>query len=512
MSEVANDAREHAHDMTNSHLLVQTFDYHEPATLEEAVTLLADQDGRAAVLAGGTWLLVQMKMEQLAPESLVNVQNLRILNGTTSHGRGLDVGAMTTIWDLRDARAGGPGGLVQADYTALADACAAFGSTQIQLTGTVGGNVCNGSPASDTVPALMVLGAEVVLVGPDGERIVPLEDFLTGPGETAIEPGELLTTVRLPKPAPGAGSAFVKLSRVRADLAKASAAAMIVRDGDEIIDCRLAFGAVGPTVLRAPAAEEVLVGEAFSSDLALAAGRAASEQVSPIDDVRSSAVYRRQVVKALAHDALQVAWERAGHTSPSRPNAVGLGLSPEGEGLTGGSPPLSSEGEGFRPVHLDADAWKTIALTVNGVERRLHVKPNDLLINVLRDRLNLTGTKYGCGIGECGACTVHLDGVPTLSCLTLAVAAEGCEVTTVEGLERPDGELDPLQEAFIENDAFQCGYCTPGMLMMTKRLLAQNPDPDEDEIRDFLKGNRCRCTGFASIVRAVQSCVADSNQ
>jgi aerobic-type carbon monoxide dehydrogenase small subunit (CoxS/CutS family) len=308
----------------------------------------------------------------------------------------------------------------------------------------------------------------------------------------------------------------VKLSRVRADLAKASAAAMIVRDGDEIIDCRLAFGAVGPTVLRAPAAEELLVGAAFSSELALAAGRAASEQVSPIDDVRSSAAYRRQVVEALAHDALQVAWERADHAASSRPNAVGLGLSPEGEGLAGGSSPSSPEGEspsfsyggeGFRPVHLGADERKTITLTVNGVERRLHVGPNDLLINLLRDRLNLTGTKYGCGIGECGACTVHLDGVPTLSCLTLAVAAAGREVTTVEGLEGPDGELDPLQEAFIENDAFQCGYCTPGMLMMTKRLLAQNPDPDEGEIRDFLKGNRCRCTGFASIVRAVRSCV-----
>jgi carbon-monoxide dehydrogenase small subunit len=148
-----------------------------------------------------------------------------------------------------------------------------------------------------------------------------------------------------------------------------------------------------------------------------------------------------------------------------------------------------------------------IDLTVNGVHHRLPVAPNELLLNVLRERLQLIGAKYGCGIGECGACTVHLDGAPTLSCLVLAVAADGSEVLTVEGLAGPDGELDLLQEAFIEHNAFQCGYCTPGMLMMTKGLLAEIPSPTEDDVRDYLKGNRCRCTGFAGIVDAVMQCV-----
>ena len=483
----------HGHDMTNSHLLVQTFDYHEPATLEEAVTLLAEED-QAAVLAGGTFLLVQMKMEQTAPECLVNIGRLPGLTGIEGSDHGLAVGGMTTIWELRNAD------VIGADYTALAEACAAFGSTQIQLTGTLGGNVCNGSPASDTVPALMALGAELVLAGPDGQRTVPLEDFLVGPGDVATEPGELLTMIRLPKTKAGSGSAFVKISRVRADLAKASAAAWMEREGERITACRLAFGAVGPTVLRARSAEEMLVGEAFTPELALAAGEAAMEEVAPIDDVRSTAAYRRRVVRALAHDVLKAAWERAGSGSATQTSAE-----------AGASAEASASGSnGRRPLHVGAEELHTITLTVNGVERRLHVRPNELLINVLRERLELTGTKYGCGIGECGACTVHLDGVPTLSCLTLAVAADGRDVTTVEGLEGPDGELDPLQEAFIENAAFQCGYCTPGMLMMTKRLLAENADPDEDEIRDYLKGNRCRCTGFASILRAVESCVRES--
>jgi carbon-monoxide dehydrogenase medium subunit len=482
--------------MTNSHLLVHGFDYYQPATVGEALALLGEHGDGAQVMAGGTNLIVWMKMEQVAPEVVVNIGGLSSLRGiAVSHG--VEIGALTTIWELHNAL-GGPQALAPAEVAALVEACAAFGSTQIQLTGTIGGNVCNGSPASDTVPALVALGADLVLVGSDGERRVPIEDFLVGPGETALRPGELLASVVIPSLTSDTsrfthGSAFVKISRVRADLAKASAAAMVVRDGERVAGCQLALGAVGPTVVRARAAEEVLAGERFSSELALAAGQAASQEVAPIDDVRSSARYRRRVIAALAHDALKAAWERAAERRSS---------AAEGQGSRGAEEPGSGRA-GRRPVHVGIGETLPIRLTVNGVERRLHVGPTDLLINVLRERLHLTGTKYGCGIGECGACTVHLDGVPTLSCLTLAVAADGRAVTTVEGLEGPDGELDPLQEAFIENAAFQCGYCTPGMLMMTKRLLAENPQPDEDEVRDYLKGNRCRCTGFAAIVRAV---------
>jgi len=140
------------------------------------------------------------------------------------------------------------------------------------------------------------------------------------------------------------------------------------------------------------------------------------------------------------------------------------------------------------------------------------VAPNELLLSVLRERLELTGPKYGCGTGECGACTVWLNGEPVLACLVLAVSADGSEIVTVEGLARPNGELDPLQQAFIDHNAFQCGYCTPGMLMMSKKLLAEIPSPTEDEIRDYLKGNRCRCTGYASIVRAVESCARGTRE
>ncbi len=147
---------------------------------------------------------------------------------------------------------------------------------------------------------------------------------------------------------------------------------------------------------------------------------------------------------------------------------------------------------------------KIVELTVNGVKREILVAPNDLLINVLRDQLGLTGTKYGCGIGECCSCTVLVDGTPTLSCLTLAIGLDGSEIVTIEGIARPDGELDPVQESFLKHGAIQCGFCTPGMVIMGKALLAENPKPTEKEVREYIRGNLCRCTGYTQIVKAIQ--------
>ncbi len=145
---------------------------------------------------------------------------------------------------------------------------------------------------------------------------------------------------------------------------------------------------------------------------------------------------------------------------------------------------------------------RTIGFTLNGQPREIVVRPNDLLLNVIRDHELLKGTKYGCGIGECGTCTVHVDGKPVLSCLTLAVAVDGCQVVTIEGLAK-DGRLDPVQEAFLDHGAVQCGFCTPGMIMTSRSLLDENPRPTEEQVREYLRGCLCRCTGYVSIVRAV---------
>lgn len=149
---------------------------------------------------------------------------------------------------------------------------------------------------------------------------------------------------------------------------------------------------------------------------------------------------------------------------------------------------------------------KQITLTVNGVKREMLVAPNELLLNVFRDRLGLTGTKYGCGIGECGSCTVLVDGKPLLSCLTLAISLDGSDIVTIEGISQSDGRLHPIQESFLEHGAVQCGFCTPGMIIMAKNLLDENPKPTEEEIREHIRGNLCRCTGYTQIVKAIQDC------
>jgi carbon-monoxide dehydrogenase small subunit len=147
---------------------------------------------------------------------------------------------------------------------------------------------------------------------------------------------------------------------------------------------------------------------------------------------------------------------------------------------------------------------KTISFTVNKKQYTLTLSPERTLLDVLREDMGLTGAKRGCDAGECGACTVLLNGKPVNSCLVLAVELSGAEVVTIEGLGGPDG-LDKLQQSFIDNFALQCGYCTPGMIMMGKALLMQNPRPTEAEVKEFISGNLCRCTGYENIVKAIMA-------
>ena len=160
---------------------------------------------------------------------------------------------------------------------------------------------------------------------------------------------------------------------------------------------------------------------------------------------------------------------------------------------------------------------KSITLKINGRERSIEVRPNEILLNVLRERFNLLGSKYGCGIGECGACTVLLNGRAVLSCQILAISVEGQEITTIEGISngstlhpkgrpiRAPSALHPLQEAFIEEGAVQCGFCTPGMIISAKALLDKNPDPTNEQIKEAIRGNLCRCTGYTNIISAIKS-------
>jgi carbon-monoxide dehydrogenase small subunit len=147
---------------------------------------------------------------------------------------------------------------------------------------------------------------------------------------------------------------------------------------------------------------------------------------------------------------------------------------------------------------------KQVKLTVNGKVYEVEVQPQDTLLDVIREKLGLTGTKEGCGLGECGACTVIMNGKTINSCLVLAVEADGKQITTIEGLAEGD-KLHPLQQAFIDQGGLQCGFCTPGMIISAKALLDENPNPSEDEIRRGIAGNFCRCTGYTKIIKSIET-------
>ncbi len=157
-------------------------------------------------------------------------------------------------------------------------------------------------------------------------------------------------------------------------------------------------------------------------------------------------------------------------------------------------------------ITLEAITKKVIHMVINSQDRAVEVRPNELLVDVLRERLKLTGTKVGCEAGDCGACTVLINGKPTLSYLTLAIECHGKEILTIEGLgDAEKGELHPLQKAFVEHYGVQCGFCTPAMILTAKALLDKNPNPNENEVREAINGVICRCTGYMQIVESIQA-------
>jgi carbon-monoxide dehydrogenase medium subunit len=291
--------------MTNSHILSQEFDYAEPRTVEEALSLLDGSEEKTRVVAGGTDLLVQMKMGKIVLGHLVSLARIPGLRYLIVD-RGLRIGALTSFRQIEKEA------VIREKYTALYEAARSVTSVQIKHMGTLGGNLCNASPAADSAPALLVLAAEVKLATRKGERQVPVDQFFAGPGETILTTNELLIEVEVPEVLPGTGSAFLKMGRISADLAKVSVAAMIVREGEVLKGCRIAMGSVAKTPLRMLETERVLIGKEWNDDLIDRAGDHASQEIEPITDIRSTAGYRREVTKVLVRDALKIAWKRAG--------------------------------------------------------------------------------------------------------------------------------------------------------------------------------------------------------
>ncbi len=285
---------------------MQTTRYEAPATVADAIRLMA-ADPDARVLAGGTDLLVQYRMGLKRPSAFIDLKRIPELVGITVDPRGMRLGAATmaaAICEHPDVKRLWPG---------LVEAVHLVGSTQIQGRGTVGGNLCNASPAADTVCPLIANRARAVIVGPEGERILNVEEFVVGPGQTVLGRGEVLVALLLPRPAAHTSDAYLRLiPRTEMDIAVAGAAVSVTLDGQGICTAaRVAIGAVAPTALLVPEAAQALIGSRLDEEALRRAAAAASAAARPIDDKRGTAVYRRQVVGVLTRRAAAIAATRA---------------------------------------------------------------------------------------------------------------------------------------------------------------------------------------------------------
>jgi carbon-monoxide dehydrogenase medium subunit len=284
------------------------FAYREARTVQEASEILRQEEG-GRLIAGATDVLIRWRQGVWKPPYVLNIKPIAGLDEVSySPESGLSLGPLVTIRALERHA------FIRENYPALTQAATAFAGVQIRHLATIGGNVCNASPAGDTLPALLAYGAECRLSGPDGERLVPLAEFLLGPGRTVLQPAELLVGLRLPAPAPRSGALYIKHSpRSTMDIATVGVASVITLapERDVCQEVRITLGAVAPTVVRAVAAEAILRGQRLDAARLQQAAQAAVEAAQPIDDIRGSAAHRRRVVAPLVQRTLHYAVQMA---------------------------------------------------------------------------------------------------------------------------------------------------------------------------------------------------------
>jgi len=280
---------------------LREFEYFEPSTLSEAISLLEQYNGTAKILSGGTDLLVAMKEKGLTPGYLINIKCIPDLAYIKYDEEGLRIGALTTIREIEKSN------LIKEKFSILAQAAGVLGSVQVRNRATLGGNLCNAAPSAEMAPALLVLDAQVKIIGRNGERVLPLEKFFVGPGLTVLEK-EILTEIRVPPTSSHTKGVYIKHSPRRAmDIAVVGVAVAATLDENKtkFKNVKIALGAVAPTPIRAFEAEKVLEGKKIGNDLIEKASQVAQGETRPISDVRGSDWYRKEMVKVLVRRALQ---------------------------------------------------------------------------------------------------------------------------------------------------------------------------------------------------------------
>ncbi|NLN70249.1 MAG: 2Fe-2S iron-sulfur cluster binding domain-containing protein [Chloroflexi bacterium] len=453
-------------------------------SIEDAVRKLAEEGNSARIIAGGTDLILELERGvRQGVNTIIDITKIPgLLDEIVEDEAGLiHIGPLVTHNHILASP------LIREKAFALLQASWEIGSPQIRNRGTVVGNLVTASPANDAISPLMALGATLKLVSTRGERFVPLADFYTGVRKTVMNNDEIIIDVFFPALDAHQESFFIKTALRKAQAISVINISVLLSFQEELIEsAQITLGAAAPTIIHAEEAETFLVGKELTEAVIKDAVKLVTRAAHPISDVRGSADYRAYMMGVIAKRALTAVKDGVDKTLiPSEPILLmGMGTNTQ-------KPKLPWTGE---EIHT----W------INGKEFRFTTGFEKTLLNLIRDEAGLTGTKEGCAEGECGACTVYLDGRAVMSCLVPAPRAHGAEIVTIEGMS--DGEtLHPVQEAFIEHGAVQCGFCTPGFVMAAAKLLEERETPTQAEIRQAITGNLCRCTGYYKIVEAIES-------
>jgi carbon-monoxide dehydrogenase medium subunit len=470
-------------------------DYHSVISIDVATGILSEEGTQARVIAGATDLMLEMERGvRKGIKTLIDVTRIPGMDQIRlDENNVIHLGPLVTHGQCAASK------LIIEQAFPLARACWEVGAPQIRNRGTVAGNLITASPANDTIPPLMALNARVVLQSLKGTREIPLADFYKGVRLNVMQADEMLVDINFPALKSNQRGTFYKLGLRKAQaISLVNCAVVLTLDDGRIRNAVITLGAVAPIIIHAKEAEEFLVGRGLDDETIEKTAELTKTAASPIDDIRSSHEYRHEMVLICVKRVLSIlarSEERVGY--PRHPILLRACSDQLGYHF--------NEFEGLKSSirHTLGKKIPAIETKINGKDYRFTSGYNKSLLRLLREEAGLIGTKEGCAEGECGACTVFMDGMAVMSCLVPAVRAHGAHIVTIEGIMR-QGKLHPVQQAFIDKGAVQCGYCTPGFIMSSVMLLDEVKQPTHSEIKEAISGNLCRCTGYYSIVAAIE--------